>query len=106
MANREAEYIMIQQHTALGHKRLEPLQLPRLIMDVILSHHENYDGSGYPNGLAGESIPLAARIIRITDTYDALISNRGYRSALSRRRALDIMVADAKNFDPGLWIFS
>jgi putative nucleotidyltransferase with HDIG domain len=98
----EAEYIMIQQHTSLGHKLLEPLELPKLIMDVIRSHHENYDGSGYPDRLAGEHIPLAARIIRITDTYDALISNRGYRPALSRRKALDVMVADARNFDPAL----
>ena len=49
----EAEYIMIQQHTVLGHKLLEPLGLPKLVMDVILYHHENYDGSGYPNGVAG-----------------------------------------------------
>ena len=98
----EAEYIMIQQHTALGHKLVEPLGLPQLVMDVILSHHENYDGSGYPNGLAGEEIPLAARIIRITDTYDALTSNRGYRPAFSRKQALDIMENEAGNFDPEL----
>jgi len=98
----EAEYIMIQQHTALGHKLVEPLGLPQLIMDVILSHHENYDGSGYPNGLAGEEIPLAARIIRITDTYDALTSNRGYRPAFSRKQALDIMENESGHFDPDL----
>ncbi len=98
----EAEYIMIQQHTALGYKLLKPLELPALVMDVILSHHENYDGTGYPNGLAGTKIPLAARIIRITDTYDALTSDRGYRPAYTRKKALDIMSADAKSFDPEL----
>ncbi|MBI5838627.1 MAG: HD domain-containing protein [Chloroflexi bacterium] len=98
----EAEYIMIQQHTALGHKLLKPLGLPALVMDVILSHHENYDGTGYPNGLAGKHIPLAARIIRIADTYDALTSDRGYRQAYTRKKALDIMSADAKSFDPEL----
>ena len=98
----EAEFIMIQQHTVLGHKLVEPLNLPKLVTDVILSHHENYDGSGYPHGLAGEQIPLAARIIRITDTYDALTSNRGYHVASSRKLALDIMANDARSFDPGL----
>jgi putative nucleotidyltransferase with HDIG domain len=98
----EAEYIMIQQHAALGHKLLEPLGLPKLIMDVILYHHENYDGSGYPYGIAGKKIPLAARIIRITDTYDALVSNRGYRAALTRKKALDTMLAVSQNFDPEL----
>jgi putative nucleotidyltransferase with HDIG domain len=98
----EAEYIMIKQHTALGHKLLEPLGLAPLVMNVILSHHENYDGTGYPNGTAGEHIPLEARIIRITDTYDALTSNRGYRPALPHKKALDIMSSAASNFDPEL----
>jgi len=98
----EAEYIMIQQHTALGHKLIEPLSLPKVVTDVILSHHENYDGSGYPHRLAGEQIPLAARIIRITDTYDALTSNRGYHAASSHKQALDIMAKVAEYFDPKL----
>jgi len=98
----EAEYIMIQQHPTLGSKLVEPLGLPKLVMDVILSHHENYDGSGYPYGLIGEDIPLAARIIRITDTYDALTSNRGYRPAFTHKKALDIMAKDSGSFDPEL----
>ncbi|MEW6406125.1 MAG: HD domain-containing phosphohydrolase [Chloroflexota bacterium] len=98
----EAEYIMIQQHTALGHKLLEPLGLPRIVMEVVLHHHENFDGSGYPHSLAGEKIPLEARIIRITDTYDALVSYRGYRPVMSRSKALDTMIAVAENFDPEL----
>ena len=98
----EAEYIMIQQHTVLGHKLLESLRLPKIVRDVILFHHENYNGTGYPTGVSGSEIPLAARIIRITDTYDALTSNRGYRAALSRKKALDVMIAVAENFDPDL----
>jgi putative two-component system response regulator len=98
----EAEFIMIQQHTVLGHKLVEPLRLPKLVTDVIISHHENFDGSGYPHGLAGEKIPLAARIIRIADTYDALTSNRGYHAASSRKKAFDIMANDARCFDPEL----
>jgi putative nucleotidyltransferase with HDIG domain len=96
----EAERIMIQQHTVLGHRLIEPLGLSSLVMDVILSHHENYDGSGYPHKLAGENIPLAARIIRIADTYDALTSNRGYRPAFTRRKAIGEMDKTANCYDP------
>jgi putative two-component system response regulator len=98
----EAEYIMIKQHPMLGYKLVEPLGLPKLITDVVLSHHENYDGSGYPYGLSGEDIPLAARIIRITDTYDALTSDRSYRPSLTHKKALDIMGKDTGSFDPEL----
>ncbi len=98
----EAERIMIQQHTILGHRLIEPLGLPPLTMDVILSHHENYDGSGYPQKLVGEDIPLAARIVRIADTYDALVSNRGYRPALTRKKALGEMERTANCYDPDL----
>jgi HD-GYP domain-containing protein (c-di-GMP phosphodiesterase class II) len=98
----EAEHIMIQQHTTLGHKLIAPLDLPTLIMDVILSHHENYDGSGYPHKLIGDNIPLAARIIRITDTYDALTSDRGYRPAYTRRKAVVEMERTANCYDPVL----
>lgn len=74
-----AEYSMVQQHTILGYKLLQPLKIDAVITATILSHHENYDGSGYPEGLKGEAIPLSARLIRITDFYDALTSHRSYR---------------------------
>jgi putative two-component system response regulator len=93
---------MIQQHTVLGHRLIEPLDLPPLIMDVILSHHENYDGSGYPHHLAGENIPVPARIVRIADTYDALTSNRGYRPAFTRKKAFEEMERTANCYDPDL----
>ena len=98
----EAEYIMIQQHTTLGHKLIEPLELPAQITNVILLHHENYDGSGYPQKLAGEDIPVPARIVRIADTYDALTSNRGYRPAFTRRKAIKEMERSANHYDPTL----
>ena len=97
-----AEYIMIQQHTILGHKLIAPLDLPTLLMDVILSHHENYDGSGYPHKLIGDKISLAARIVRIADTYDALTSDRGYRPAYTRRKAVVEMERTANYYDPVL----
>lgn len=98
----EAEYLMVQHHAQLGANLIETLNLDPLIPLIIQHHHENFDGSGYPAGLKGEQIPLEARIIRITDTYDALTSNRGYRSAYSHKKALSIMEKDHVFFDPQL----
>ena len=98
----EAEYIMVQQHAMLGSKLVESLELDPLIPAIILNHHENFDGTGYPHGLKGEAIPLEARIIRITDTYDALTSNRGYRPAYSHKESIQIMEEDRNCFDPQL----
>lgn len=98
----EAEYIMVQQHAMLGAKLIQNLELDPLIPDIILNHHENFDGTGYPNRMYGGAIPIEARIIRVTDTYDALTSNRGYRQAYSHREAVRIMEADQHCFDPQL----
>jgi HD-GYP domain-containing protein (c-di-GMP phosphodiesterase class II) len=98
----EAEYIMVKQHSMLGSKLIESLELDPLIPEIILDHHENFDGTGYPNGVKGEAIPLEARIIRITDTYDALTSDRGYRPAYTHREAVQIMEGDRHCFDPQL----
>lgn len=98
----EAEYIMVQQHSMLGSRLIESLDLDPLIPAIILSHHENFDGTGYPHGIKGEAIPLEARIIRITDTYDALTSDRGYRPAYEHNKAIQIMEEDRHCFDPNL----
>jgi HD-GYP domain-containing protein (c-di-GMP phosphodiesterase class II) len=98
----EAEYIMVQQHSLLGSRLVSNLDLDPLIPAIILNHHENFDGTGYPNKLKGEDIPLEARIIRITDTYDALTSNRGYRPAYTHHEAIRIMERDHRFFDPPL----
>jgi HD-GYP domain-containing protein (c-di-GMP phosphodiesterase class II) len=98
----EAEYIMVQQHSMLGSRLIESLELDPLIPEIVLSHHENFDGTGYPNGIKGEVIPLEARIIRITDTYDALTSDRGYRPAYTHEEAIKIMEGDRRCFDPQL----
>jgi HD-GYP domain-containing protein (c-di-GMP phosphodiesterase class II) len=69
----------------------------------IRNHHENYDGSGYPDGLAGETIPIGARIIMVADTLDAMTTDRPYRKALSLHRALEELVKHAgRQFDPKL----
>lgn len=96
----EVEGIMMRQHTVLGHKLIQPLCLDPLIEEVILYHHENYDGSGYPVGMTGDKIPMAARLIRITDTYDAMTSARPYRVAYSSTRAIELLKEDCRHFDP------
>ena len=99
----EAEYLMIQHHAQLGASLVEKLELDPRIHLSVRHHHENFDGSGYPDRLAGDHIPLESRIIRITDTYDALTSNRGYRAAYAPGKALSIMEEVQHYFDPDLW---
>jgi putative two-component system response regulator len=71
---------------------------------VVRSHHERWDGTGYPDGLAGEEIPYTARILCLADVYDALTTTRSYRAAMTRDEALGIMEADAGSlFDPELF---
>lgn len=96
----EAEIVMIQQHTIMGYKLIVPLDFDPTLAEVALHHHENYDGSGYPSGLKGDNIPIAARIVRVADVYDALVSNRPYRPAHSKKEAIQIMEKESKNFDP------
>lgn len=98
----EAEYLMVQHHAQLGANLIKTIGWDQPIHQIILHHHENFDGSGYPYRLRGDQIPLESRIIRITDTYDALTSNRGYRSAYTHRKALTIMEQDHHLFDPQL----
>jgi HD-GYP domain-containing protein (c-di-GMP phosphodiesterase class II) len=98
----EAEYLMVQYHFRLGASLIEKLELDPRIHLGILHHHENFDGSGYPDQLSGTQIPLESRIIRITDTYDALTSNRGYGLAYTHKKALAIMERDHHCFDSDL----
>jgi|Deesub1362A_J573_1020465.scaffolds.fasta_scaffold00171_34 HD-GYP domain-containing protein (c-di-GMP phosphodiesterase class II) len=101
----EAEFIMIKYHPILGYNLIKPLLFDELIRDAILYHHENFDGSGYPQGLKGDNIPLIARIFRIADYYDALTSSRPYREALKPDEALRIMKEQSNCFDPELFSF-
>jgi len=98
----ETEYLTIQQHTVLGAKLIETLELDPAIHLIVLHHHENYDGSGYPDKIMGEDIPIGARILRIADTYDALTSPRGYRPAFTPEQALRVMKREERFFDPKL----
>ncbi|MBI5651517.1 MAG: HD domain-containing protein [Chloroflexi bacterium] len=99
----QAEILMIQQHPIFGYKLIKPLNMEPMLAAAILSHHENYDGSGYPEGLRGEQIPFAARLIRITDFYDSLTTNRSYRAGYDPNQALEILRQNRHCFDPGLF---
>lgn len=96
----DAEMTMIQQHTNIGYKLVVPLDFDPIVAEIILYHHENYDGSGYPSKLKANDIPLAARIVRVADVYDALTSNRPYRSAYSKKEAIRIIEKENSQFDP------
>ncbi|MCP4652993.1 MAG: HD domain-containing protein [Candidatus Omnitrophica bacterium] len=102
-----AEWEIIKQHPRLGVEMLTPLlrdkgdnQYLKLIEDVVLYHHERWDGSGYPEGLKGELIPLSARIVALSDMYDALTSERSYRKALGHQEAVDIIKQEGEKLDP------
>ncbi|HEY9054570.1 MAG TPA: HD domain-containing phosphohydrolase [Rectinemataceae bacterium] len=99
----DEEWIGMRAHTEIGYRIA--MSSPDLshIAPYILAHHERWDGSGYPKGLKGEEIPLAARILAIADAYDAMTSQRYYRDPLGRERALDEIVGNAgSQFDPDL----
>ena len=91
---------VMEQHTLAGERICAPLRSFRNVLPIIRSHHEKQDGSGYPDGLKGEQIPLTARILQVTDIYDALITDRPYRKALSVAKAFEIMREEAKR---GWW---
>ena len=86
---------IVRQHPVIGESICAPLKSLRRILPVIRHHHERMDGSGYPDGLCGYEIPLMARILQIVDIYDALITDRPYRDALSLEEALETLHREA-----------
>jgi len=87
----DAERAVIQEHPAIGERICAPLRSLRLVLPIIRHHHERWDGSGYPDGLAGEAIPITARILQSVDIFDALTTERPYKPAYSRQQAFAIM---------------
>ena len=90
------ERIIMQQHCIAGERTCSPLRSFRQVLPIIRHHHEKWDGSGYPDGLKGEQIPLTARILQVTDVYDALTTDRSHRKALPTEKALAIMREEVK----------
>lgn len=95
-----AERKIMQRHPAIGERICKPLKSLRKVLPIIRHHHEHWDGSGYPDGLAGEDIPLLARVLQVADVYDALRTARPYKVALSHDAAIDVMEKEAER---GLW---
>ena len=81
------------------YEELKDQDYSETVLQSILYHHENYDGSGYPSNLSGDSIPLGARILRVCDVYAALISDRPYRKAFDVSSVIELMIDEIKNFD-------
>ena len=95
------ELEILRRHTVLGERLLATTEsLPKVVHDVVAYHHEHWDGSGYPDHLEGEQIPLLARILTVVDIYDALRTSRPYKPALSHEQACETLVMEANR---GLW---
>jgi len=108
----ESEYAEMKQHTSLGHDTLlkaEALagvhddEVLGLAKDIVFTHHERWDGSGYPRGLRGDAIPIPGRLVAVVDTYDALVARRSYKDALPHDQALEIIrQGRGTHFDPAI----
>lgn len=97
------EYDIIKMHPQIGYDILQKVAIFRPIADIVLHHHEWWNGGGYPGGLQGEDIPLGARIIAIADSYDAMTSARSYRQRISSEQAIaEIVRCAGTQFDPAL----
>lgn len=91
----------IERHPEIGWRLLSSTNEYSELAQFVLNHHEKWDGSGYPNGLKGEAIPLEARIIAVADAYDAMTSERSYRVALSKEKAIEeLRKGSGTHFDP------
>lgn len=99
----EEEWEVMRRHPAIGANILSGITGFERTSEVVLSHHERFDGGGYPRGLAGEAVPVEARIISVVDTYDAMTNDRPYRAAMSHEEAVTELRKNAgTQFDPGV----
>lgn len=97
LAIEEMKYI--QMHSTYGYEILKEKGYSDFVSESVLYHHENFDGSGYPDNLKELEIPIGARILRVCDVFAALVSDRPYRSAFDVDAALELMIEEVKNFD-------
>ena len=97
----EEEYAIVKQHPLIAMHLLQGIPYLKPALVIPQAHHEKFDGSGYPNGLLGEEIPLEARIFSIVDVYDALLSDRPYSPAWTKEAARAYLLSEAgRHFDP------
>lgn len=92
----EDEWTIMRTHTILGEGICRPMKSLSGVLPIIRNHHEKWDGTGYPDGLKGEDIPLLARILQVADIYDALSTQRPYKRAFSHEEAISVMVDEAR----------
>lgn len=93
------EIYFVRMHPKAGYDMLQRMGYAQRICEMVLYHHENMDGSGYPENLQGDAIPLGARILRICDVYAALTSDRPYRKAFDRKTVMELLIEESKDFD-------
>ena len=97
----DEEYEKVKLHTIAGYFLVKEMTEYPLLIDTVRWHHEKYDGSGYPNGLKGENIPLVARIVAVANAYDAMTSNRPYRKKMTQKQVIDQLESNSgTQFDP------
>jgi len=97
------EYNLMKNHSSWGADVASKANLSEVVINIVLYHHERFDGVGYPCGLKGESIPIEARIVSVADVFDALSSDRPYRPGFSQKVAIEMVLAmKGKELDPGL----
>jgi HD-GYP domain-containing protein (c-di-GMP phosphodiesterase class II) len=95
------EWLSIHMHPYIAYEMLAPIEFLKPALDIPYRHHEHWDGSGYPRGLKGEEIPLAARLFSVVDVYDSMTSDRPYRPAWSKKEAMNyIQDMAGQHFDP------
>ena len=102
LAVEEMQYM--RMHSKISYDILQYYDFTYFTLETVLHHHECYDGSGYPDNLAGEDIPIGARVLKVADSFAALISDRPYRKAFSFDAAVDIMIDEVKNYDMEVFI--
>ena len=99
------EWALMRSHPEAGVELLRGIDFPDDVLPIVLSHHEKWDGSGYPHGLSGEAIPLSARILGLADVYDALATDRSYKRGFPHEQALSMMRENVNtHFDPELFV--
>ena len=106
----DAKTLVIEQlkymrmHPIFSYNILKRERFPDSIVNGVHHHHENYDGTGYPEKLSGDNIPYEARILRVCDVYSALISKRSYRDAFDPQSALELMIEEVSNYDMEIFL--
>jgi len=100
---RMGEYESVKRHPEVGVDIVGPIEFLEQVKEIILHHHERYDGQGYPGGLKGESIPIGARILAVVDAYSSMLSDRPYRSAMTMEAAIEeLRRCEGTQFDPDI----